>query len=175
MQIRPQEFEVSEKELRQRLSLPSSAIVFPFGFEGISDDSLIRMLKLRYDVLSLYFRTRPDFLVLDGIHLYLVEAKQRTQNVEAIQLFFNKILERIGIKVVYSFPEVSIRACHIPMETVVIPENHKEKFDENLKHFLVSEGVTDFRYVRQVEIGSGDAFVPVDVEDLQLLSEESSI
>lgn len=175
MEIRPQEFEVSEELIRQRLKLPLHAMVFPFGYEGLADDSLIRMLKLRYDTASLYFRTRPDFMILDDMYLYLVEAKQKTKNIEAIQLFFNKHLEQMGIKIVYSFPDVTIRASQIPMESIVIPENYRKKFDENLKHLFEAQGVTDFRYVRQVEIGSGDAFVPINVDDLKILSEEMAV
>ncbi len=172
MEIRPEDFVVSEELLRQRLSLPPHVIVFPFGYEGLADDALIRMLNLRYDAVSLYFRTRPDYMLFDDNDIYLVEAKQRTINVEAIQLFFNKTLEKMGIKVVYSFPDVTIRAGMIPMEKIIIPENYKEKFDENLKHLFESEGVTDFHYVNKVNVGSGDAFVPIDVDDLKILSEE---
>jgi len=175
MGIRPKDFEVSEELLRQRLNLSTSAIVFPFGYEGLVDKSIILMLKQRYDATSLFFRTRPDYMVLDGSYLYLVEAKQRTKNVEAIQLFFNKSLERMGIKVVYCFPELSIRAKDIPMNMVVIPENYKEKFELNLKHIFLAEGIRDFRYVRKIQSGSGDAFVPVDVDDLKLLSEETFV
>ena len=174
MEIRPQEFEVSEKLLRQRLHLSERAIVFPFGYEGLVDNSIVLMLKQRYDTTSLFFRTRPDYMVLDGQYLYLVEAKERTKNVEAIQLFFNKSLERMGIKVVYSFPELSIRASQIPMEKIIIPENYKEKFEENLKHLFLAEGIRKFSYVRHVEVGSGDAFVPIDVDDLKLLTEENN-
>lgn len=176
MEIRPQEFEVSKELLCQRLLLPLHAMVFPFGYEGLVDDALIRMLKLRYDTASLYFRTRPDYMILDEKDTYLVEAKQRTKNVEAIQLFFNKYLERMGIKVVYSFPDVTIRATQIPMEKIVIPENYRQKFDENLKHLFEGQGITDFCYVGKIPEGkgSGDAFVPIDVEDLKILSEENN-
>jgi hypothetical protein len=61
------------------------------------------------------------------------------------------------------------------METLVIPENYREKFDSNLKHLFENEGVEDFRYVRPVTEGSGDAFVPVELEDLRILSEEITV
>jgi hypothetical protein len=175
MDINPQEFEVSETLLRQRLHLSQKSTVFPFGFEGLSNNALVRVLQTRYDVFSLYFRTRPDFIIIDDYDVYLVEAKQRTKNVEATQLLFNKYHERIGIKVLYSFPEITIRASQIPMETLVIPENYREKFDSNLKHLFENEGVEDFRYVRPVTEGSGDAFVPVELEDLRILSEEITV
>ena len=155
------------------MNLSERAIVFPFGYEGLADNAIVLMLKQRYDATSLLIRTRPDYMVLDGQYLYLVEAKERTKNVEAIQLFFNKYLERMGIKVVYCFPDITIRAIQIPMEKIIIPENYKEKFDENLKHLFEGQGITDFCYVGRVPEGkgSGDAFVPIDVDDLKILSE----
>lgn len=171
MEIRPQEFEVSEELLRERLNLPVNAIVFPFGYEGLVDNSIILMLKQRYDATSLFFRTRPDYMVLDAPALYLVEAKQRTKNVEAVQLFFNKCLERMGIKVVYSFPELSIRASLIPMEVVIVPANYSKEFDKHLIQLFAGEYNPEFSYVGQVSGGSGDAFVPIDVDDLKILSE----
>ena len=172
MSINPQNFEVSETLLRQRLGISLDAYVFPFGYEGLVNNAIIRLLKKRYTASSLYFRTRPDFMVFDGENHYLVEAKQKTKNIEAIQLFFNKQLERMGIKVVYSFPEVTICASAIPMEEIIIPENYKEKFDTNLKHLFESEGITNFSYTPYLTEGSGDAFVPVDVKDLRILAEE---
>ena len=175
MSISPQNFEVSETLLRQRLEISPDAYVFPFGYEGLVDNALIRLLKKRYTTTSLYFRTRPDFMVFDGEKHYLVEAKQKTKNIEALQLFFNKQLERMGIKVVYSFPEVAICASAIPIDEIIVPENYKEKFDSNLKYLFESEGITNFRYVPHVIDGSGDAFVPVELEDLRILSEEVGI
>ena len=171
MGIRPKEFEVSKELLCQRLHLSTNATVFPFGYEGLSDNTIILMLKQRYDATSLFIRTRPDYLVLDAPALYLVEAKQRTKNVEAIQLFFNKCLERMGIKVVYSFPELSIRASLIPMDVVIVPANYSKEFNKHLIQLFAGDNI-EFRPVGKVSNGSGDAFVPIDVEDLKLLTED---
>ena len=173
MEIKPENFEVSEELIRQRLHLSQQATVFPFGYEGLKDNAIVLMLKQRYDATSLFFRTRPDYMVLDGKYLYLVEAKQRTKNVEAVQLLFNKCLERMGIKVVYSFPELSIRASLIPMDVVIVPANYAEEFDRHLIQLFAGDSPV-FSYIGKVNNGSGDAFVPIDVEDLKILSEESN-
>lgn len=172
MQIHPKDFEVSVDSLRERLGLSKDIVIVPFGYEGIIDEAILSILKTRYDSGSLFIRTRPDFFVIQNDELYFVEAKQKTQNVEAIQLLYNKQYERMGIKVLYSFPELTINASMIPMETVIIPENYREKFDVHLKHLFEQEGVQDFKYVGHVNVGSGDAFVPIESEDLGILSEK---
>ena len=165
------DFEVSVDSLKERLFLSKKVVIVPFGYEKILDEAVISILKNRYDNFSLFIRTTPDFFVIDNNELYFVEAKQKTQNVEAIQLLYNKKYEQMGIKVLYSFPECTINASLIPMEKIIIPENYKKKFDVNLKYLFEEEGVTDFVYVGHVAEGSGDAFVPVDENDLLLLSE----
>ena len=129
------------------------------------------MLKTRYDRVSLFLRTKPDFFIIDGDEIYFVEAKQETQNLEAIQLLYNKQYDRMGVKVLYSFPEFTINASMIPIDIIVVPENYKKEFDENLKHLFELEGVTNFRYVGHVTEGSGDAFVPIETEELIILAE----
>ena len=175
MGIDPKDFRVSEDSIRERLHLSSEVIVVPFGYEGVLDDAIIATLKSRYDTGSLFIRTRPDFFVIENNSLYFVEAKQKTQNIEAIQLLYNKQYERMGMKVVYSFPELSINASLIPMDRVIVPQNYKEKFDVNLKYLFEEEGINDFLYVSQVTQGSGDAFVSVDLEDLKILSEGMTV
>ena len=170
--ISPQEFKVSEKLIRKRLGISRYTTVVPFGYEEILNEKILSILKTRFDTGSLFIRTRPDFFVIDKNQLYFVEAKQRTKNVEAIQLLYNKFYERWGIKVIYSFPEVTINASVIPMEKIIIPENYREKFDTNLKFLFEAEGITDFAYVGHVTNGSGDAFVPIDLDDLKLLADE---
>jgi len=170
--ITPQEFSVSSDEIRKRLSLDSEVVIVPFGYEGVVAEAVLSILKTRYDSGSLYIRTRPDFFVIENNELYFVEAKQRTKNIEALQLFYNKQYEKMGIKVIYSFPELTINASLIPMEKIVIPQNYQKEFDNNLKHLFLEQGITDFKYVKQIEHGSGDAFVPIQLEDLQLLSED---
>lgn len=170
--ISPQEFKVSDKLIRNRLGLSNSTVVTPFGYEEILNEKVLSILKKRFDKGSMFVRTRPDFLVIDKEELYFVEAKQRTKNVEAIQLLYNKFYERWGIKVIYSFPEVTINASLIPMEKIIIPENYRDKFDSELKYLFEEEGITDFVYVGNVTKGSGDAFVSVDLNDLKLLADE---
>jgi len=170
--ISPQEFKVSDKLIRKRLDIPHSITIVPFGYEEVLNEKILSILKTRFDTGSLFIRTRPDFFVIDKDELYFIEAKQRTKNVEAIQLLYNKFYERWGIKVIYSFPEVAINASLIPMEKIIIPENYREKFDNNLKFLFEAEGITDFAYVGHVTHGSGDAFVPIDLDDLKLLTDE---
>ena len=172
MGVSPQEFKVSDKLIRKRLGLSYNTVVIPNGVEEIFDENVLFILKKRFDAGSMFLRTRPDFFVIDKDELYFVEAKQRTKNVEAIQLLYNKFYERWGIKVIYSFPEVAINASLIPMEKIIIPENYREKFDNNLKFLFETEGITDFAYVGHVTHGSGDAFVPIDLDDLKLLADE---
>lgn len=170
--ISPQEFKVSENLIRKRLGISRYTTVVPFGYEEILNENILSILKKRFDTGSLFIRTRPDFFVIDKEEVYFVEAKQRTKNVEAIQLLYNKFYERMGIKVIYSFPEVAINASFIPMEKIIIPENYRDKFDSNLKFLFEAEGITDFVPVGHVTHGSGDAFVPIDLDDLKLLADE---
>ena len=145
--------------------------IIPFGIEAILDQSVLNILKSRYDGGSLFLRTRPDFFIIDVNEIYFVEAKQETNNLEAIQLLYNKQYDRMGVKVLYSFPEFFINASMIPIDTVVVPENYKTEFDTKLKHLFEIEGVKNFRYVGHVSEGSGDAFVPVEPEELLILAD----
>jgi len=170
--ITPQEFTVSDKLIRKRLGLSYNTVIIPNGVEEIFNENVLFILKKRYDAGSMFLRTRPDFFVIDKDELYFVEAKQRTRNVEAIQLLYNKFTERNGIKVIYSFPDVAISASLIPMEKIIIPENYQEKFNVHQKHLFEAEGITNFAYVGNTTKGSGDPFVAVDLEDLKLLADE---
>ena len=172
MRINPQEFKVSDKLIRKRLGLSSTTVIVPNGYEEIFDDNTLFILKKRYDEGSLFIRTRPDFFVIEKQELYFVEAKQRTKNVEALQMLYNKFTERMGIHVIYSFPEFAINASLIPMEKIIIPENYQEKFNVHLKHLFEAEGITNYAYVGNVTRGSGDAFVAIDSDDLKLLADE---
>ena len=170
--ISPQEFKVSEQLIRKRLCLSSTTVIVPYGCEEIFDDNTLFILKKRYDEGSLFIRTKPDFFVIEKQEVYFVEAKQRTKNVEALQLLYNKFTERMGINVIYSFPEFAINASLIPMEKIIIPENYQEKFNVNLKHLFEAEGITNYQYVGNVTKGSGDAFIAIDPDDLKLLADE---
>ena len=150
-------------------------MIVPFGIEVALDQSILAILKTKYDGGSLFLRTRPDFFIIDEHEIYFVEAKKHTKNLEAIQLLYNKQYDRMGVKVLYSFPEFVITASMIPIDKIVVPENYKNEFDKNLKHLFEIEGVTNFTYVSYVGAGSGDAFVPVDLEELQTLGEETKI
>ena len=108
MGINPQDFKVSEKLIRKRLGLSYNTVVIPYGCEEIFNENVLFILKKRFDAGSMFIRTKPDFLIIDKEESYFVEAKQRTKNVEAIQLLYNKFTERSGIKVIYSFPEFAI-------------------------------------------------------------------
>ena len=82
----------------------------------------------------MFLRTQPDFFIIEEEDVYFVEAKQEARNLEAIQLLYNKQYDRMGVKVLYSFPDFSISASMIPIDKVVVPENYKEEFNANLKH-----------------------------------------
>lgn len=153
------------------MNLSTKAVIVPFGIEVALDKSILTILKTKYNEGSMFLRTRPDFFVIDENKLYFVEAKQETKNLEAIQLLYNKQYDRMGVKVLYSFPDFVINASMIPIDTVVVPENYKEEFDKNLKHLFELEGVEAFRYVSHVTVGSGDAFVPIKPEELLILAE----
>lgn len=171
--IKPQDFEVSEALLRCRLELEDNAKVKPYGIERLADKELIDILKSRYTFPSLYFRTSPDYIVYDD-DPYLVEAKLRSNYVEAIQLFFNKQLEKIGIKVVYSFAELAIRADLIPIKKIVISSKYKKEFDMHLKYVFESDENIEFEYIDKTR-GSGDPFVPIDVTELRMLSKKAGV
>jgi len=172
MGINPQDFKVSEKLIRQRLDLSNNTEVIPYGCEEIFNENVLFILKKRFDAGSMFIRTKPDFLIIDKEESYFVEAKQRTKNVEAIQLLYNKFTERSGIKVIYSFPEFAISASLIPMEKIIVPEKYLEEFNIHQKHLFEAEGIVNFQLVGKVRSGSGDAFVAIDEEDLKILSEE---
>lgn len=167
LEINPHDYPVSEEEIRKRLKLPKIAIVIPFGYEKIKNNALINLLRSTYDRGSLFVRTRPDFMVCENQNIYFVEAKQNVKNVEATQLLFNKFYEKIGIKVIYSFPDYDINAFFIPINKVIIPQKYREKFDSNLKMLFEEEGVRDFEYLKGSSFGSGDPFTPIDEEELR--------
>lgn len=153
------------------MNLTNDVKVIPFGIETALDQSILRILAQKYDGASLFLRTRPDFFVIGIDEVFLVEAKQHTQNLEAIQLLYNKQYDRMGVRVVYSFPDFAINASMIPIDQVIIPKNYKQEFDKNLKHLFEIEGIKKFTYIGHVVEGSGDAFVPVEPEELLILAE----
>lgn len=169
--ICPQDYQVSSDTLRKRLKLSESAIITPYGYEGISDIAVISLLKKIYNCTSLLIRTRPDYLIKDDDLLYFVEAKTSSHSVEAIQLLYNKQYENMGITVLYSFPELTIPASLIPMTTIFIPQKYCTEFNKHLKHIFEKFGITNFIYIGNLPKGSGDAFVYVDTVELKSLAE----
>ncbi len=173
MSIKPSDYNVSVELLIQRMNLYDEEIqIFPTGIEHMFDSETTNALTQCYDKTSLLLRTTPDFIIKKNNQTYFVEAKQKTTSVEAIGLYFNKLKERNGIKVIYSFPLVTISATQIPMEIIDVPLKHKEDFDKYLKDLFVKEGCTFNYWSSNPRIGSGDPFVRIDEDDLKILSEE---
>ena len=166
MQINPSDFEVTIEMIRQRLNLSHDVEIIPYGYEYSFDINQRKKLQNIYNCNSLSIRTRPDFLVITQSEMYRVEAKNKTNSIEAVQLFFNKQLEQMGIKVLYSFPNVTINASQIPMEKIIIPQTYRKEFDLNLKHLFND---CEFEYVSSTK-GSGDPFVWIEESDLIELS-----
>jgi len=173
MSIKPSDYDVTAELLIQRMNLYDENMeIFPTGIEYMFDDETINALTQCYDKTSLLLRTTPDFIIKKNNQTYFVEAKQKTTSVEAIGLYFNKLKERNGIKVIYSFPLVTISATQIPMEIIDIPLKHQEDFDKYLKDLFVKEGCTFNYWSGNPTTGSGDPFVRIDEDDLRILSEE---
>ncbi len=167
MQPNPDDYNVTPDMLRDRMHLyGTDAEIFPTGIEFMFDHKTTNALTQCYDRTALLLRTTPDYLIKKNNQTYFVEAKQKTTSIEAIGLYFNKLKERNGIKVLYSFPLVTINASLIPMEEIQVPQKHREDFDRYLKDLFVEEGCT-FDYWRgDPTSGSGDPFVRIDEEDL---------
>jgi len=143
MPINPADYDVTPDMLRERMHLYGTDVeIFPTGIEFMFNDETTNALTKCYDKAALLLRTTPDFLLKRGNETSFVEAKQRTTSVEAIGLYFNKLKERNGIKVFYSFPLVTINASLIPMEVIQVPQKHREDFDKHLKDLFVEEGCT---------------------------------
>ena len=173
MSIKPCDYEVSAELLIQRMNLVDDDIeVYPTGIEHMFDKRTKNALTQCYDKTSLLLRTTPDFIVKRNNETYFVEAKQKTTTLEAIGLYYNKLKERNGIKVLYSFPLVTICASQIPMEVIEVPLKHKEDFDKYLKEYFVKEGCTFNYWSSNPTIGSGDPFVRIDEDDLKILAED---
>ena len=167
----PADYDVTPEMLRVRMNLFNSDIeIFPTGIEFMFDDVTTKALTNCYDKTALLLRTTPDFLLKEGTQTYFVEAKQRTTSIEAIGLYFNKLKERNGIKVLYSFPSVTINASMIPMGEIQIPQKHRDDFDRYLKDLFVTEGCTFDYWKGNPPSGSGDPFVRIDESDLIELS-----
>lgn len=170
MEPNPDDYNVPPDMLRERMHLDDDVEIFPIGIEFMFDDKTTKALTLCYDKTALLLRTTPDYLLKRGSETSFVEAKQKTTSVEAIGLYFNKRKERNGIKVLYSFPQVTINASLIPMEEIQVPQKHREDFDRYLKDLFVEEGCTFDYWKGDPPNGSGDPFVRIEEKDLMELS-----
>ncbi len=167
----PANYNVTQDMLRERMNLYGTDVeIFPTGIEFMFNDKTIKALTSCYDKTSLLLRTTPDYLLKKGTQTYFVEAKERTTSIEAVGLYFNKLKEKNGIKVLYSFPLVTINASLIPMEKIQVPQKHREDFDKYLKDLFVKEGCTFDYWNGNPPLGSGDPFVRIDEDDLMELS-----
>jgi len=166
----PADFDVTADDLRKRMNLSDDNKIFLTGVEHIFGKS-IPGLSDHYDPAAMMIRTFPDFTIYKGEETYFVEAKARTTSIEAIGLYFNKMRERMGAQVLYSFPDFTIAASLIPMETIEIPLRYQYKFNKYLKGLFDEEDCQFNYWSSNPKNGSGDPFVRIDEEDLKLLSE----
>ena len=169
----PKNFEVSPDDLRKRMKLADNVKIFQTGVEHIFGNDMIPELKDHYDSATMLLRTFPDFTLFSDIETYFVEAKCRTTSVEAIGLYYNKLRERMGARVLYSFPDVTIPASLIPMEEIQVPLKYADKFTKYLKPLFVDEGCSFDYWSSNPKNGSGDPFVRIDEDDLKMLAEGS--
>ena len=171
MQINPENFKVTELQIRQRFDLSECDMVIDYGYEhrfGYKEKS---SFQKNYDMCSLYVRTQPDFFITKGGNSCLVEAKQRTNTAEAVQLYFNQQLSKNGINVIYSFPEFNIPAQFITIEEIFVPQKYQEPFDRFIKdEIITSLHDVKFTYISATK-GSGDPFIVLDEEYLREFSQ----
>ncbi len=171
MQINPESFKVTKQEIKQRLGLLEDDCVMDYGYEHEFTSFERYLLQKSYDLVSLYVRTRPDFLICKNGMMYLVEAKQRTNTAEAVQLFFNQQLSNMGVNVIYSFPEFNIPAQFITIEEIFVPPKYRESFDRFFKdEIMTSLHDVKFTYISATK-GSGDPFIKLDEEYLREFSQ----
>lgn len=166
----PADFDVTPDELRKRMNLSDTVRIYQTGVEYIFADTIPGLSKC-YGTGALLLRTFPDF-TLYGADIYFVEAKCKTTSVEAIGLYFNKMRERMGARVLYSFPNLTISASMIPMEEIQIPQKYGSEFRQHLMHLFVEEKCRFNFWSSDPKNGSGDPFVRIEEEDLKILAEE---
>ena len=171
MQINPELFKVTKQEIRQRFDLSNNDMVIDYGYENKFDAFQKSSIQKTYDMCSLYVRTQPDFFITKGGIACLVEAKQRANTVEAVQLYWNQILSKGGTNVMYSFPEFNIPANFIPIDEILVPPKYRESFDMHFQEKLL-ESLPDVKisYIGSTK-GSGDPFIKLDEEYLKEFSE----
>lgn len=172
MNPRPEDYDVTPQMLRERMSLHPDVKIYQTGIEYMFGDEIKNGLTECYDPAAMLIRTFPDFTIKENWIATFVEAKCRTTSIEAIGLLYNKLRDRMGVKVLYSFPLVTISASQIPMEEIQVPLKYAEKFNRFLKALFVEEGCTFNYWSSNPKNGSGDPFVRIDEDDLQILVEE---
>ena len=153
------------------MNLSEDVRIYQTGVEYIFGKTIPGLTNC-YGTGALLLRTFPDF-TLYGKDVYFVEAKCRTTSIEAIGLYFNKMRERMGARVLYSFPDLTISASMIPMEEIQIPLKYASKFREYLMHLFVEEKCRFNFWSSNPKNGSGDPFIRIEQEDLKILAEGS--
>jgi len=169
--IKPESFTVTEQEIRERFGLSDNDMVIDYGYEKQFNANQILDLQKYYNTSSLFVRTRPDFFITKGKSSYLIEAKQRANTAEAVQLFFNQQLCRMGVNVIYSFPEFNIPAQIMQIQTIYVPEKYHDPFHKFFKDEIRS-CIDNVNFISMPNTkGSGDPYVVLDEEYLREFSE----
>lgn len=175
MGVSPDQYSVSLNDMKLRLGLGPNDAVFEYGYEKQCDNFLIYQLKNDYGPTSLFIRTRPDFIVRKNGSWYFVEAKQKDDTVEAVQLHFNKEVHKMGIPVIYSFPEYYVPCSAIDIDYVYVPSRYSSEFTLYLKSMIQAKNsMAEFTSLKETN-GSGDAFVKLNKEWLREFAREWSI
>ena len=172
MNPNPDDFDVTADDLRKRMKLSDDVRIYQTGVEHIFGNTIPELIEC-YNTGALLLRTFPDFTLYKGQEIFFVEAKARTTSIEAIGLYFNKIRERMGARVLYSFPDVTIPASLIPMEEIQIPLKYSKEFTKYLMHLFDEEKCRFNFWSCNPKNGSGDAFIRIEEEDLKILAEGS--
>ena len=170
----PADYDVSPEMIRERLKLNNDVIVIPTGVEHLFGKDIKNDLVQCYDKPALLLRTFPDFTLIKNNHTIFVEAKSKTTSIEAIGLYYNKLHDRAGARVYYSFPNITIPASLIPMEKIQIPLRHRNSFDLFLKDLFDKENCEFEYWDRDPPYGSGDPFVRIKEDDLVEFAEDVS-
>ena len=174
MRPNPDDFIVSPEMLRTRLKLDPDVVIIPTGVEHLFGKDINNGLTECYDKPALLLRTFPDFTLIKNNQTIFVEAKCKTTSIEAIGLYYNKLHDRAGARVYYSFPNITIPASLIPMEEIQIPLRHKNSFDLFLKDLFEKENCKFEYWEGDPPYGSGDPFVRIDESDIAEFAEDVS-
>jgi len=174
MLINPEDYKVSVEEIRRRLQLKESDIVYEDGYEYVFNKPRRSDLQKQYDLTSLFVRLRDDYVVIKNKISFILEAKKNMDKyIESTQLLLNKQLTEIGIKIFYSFPEYTIIATDIPLKLIAIPPRYKNEFCLNLRSFFEKfHNNIQYNFMTWNPEGrSGDPFTPINHEKLKKISQ----